>query len=125
MEKIHTFIDRYEKNSLSILRISLGIVFIYFGWTSIVTPQMWAGFVPAWTHMFLPALTLVQLHGISEVAFGLLLIMGIQTRVVAFFLFFDLLHILTLLDFGPVWMRDLGLTGAMLSLIFSKRDSSF
>jgi uncharacterized membrane protein YphA (DoxX/SURF4 family) len=69
MEKIHTTIDKYSTYSLSILRISLGVVFLYFGWTSIVTPQMWTGFVPTWTNIFLPAQTLVQLHGIVEVAF--------------------------------------------------------
>ena len=56
------------------------------------------------------------MHGVVEIGLGLLLVMGIQTRIVALVLFFDLLHIITLLEFGSVWMRDLGLVGSLLSL---------
>lgn len=116
MNKINQFLDNFSKHSLLILRLSLGIVFIYFGWTSITTPDMWSGYVPYWTSFIAQAEPLVRIHGVVEIGLGLLLVMGIQTRIVALILFFDLLHIITLLEFGSVWMRDLGLAGSLLSL---------
>lgn len=117
MNKFDSFFNSYSKYSGVILRLSIGIVFLYFGWTSLVTPMMWSSYVPEWTTAMIGAETLVRLHGIMEIALGILLVAGIFTRVVALVLFLDLLHILTLLDFGPVWMRDLGLAGAVLSII--------
>lgn len=116
MQKFNQIIDRFSHLSPIILRVFLGIVFIYFGWTSITTPDMWSGYVPAWTSFIAGAETLVRIHGIVEIALGLLLVMGIQTRIIALILFLDLLHIITLLEFGSVWMRDLGLAGSLLSL---------
>ncbi len=116
MQKFNQIIDRFSHLSPIILRVFLGIVFIYFGWTSITTPDMWSGYVPEWTNFLAQAETLVRMHGVVEIGLGLLLVMGIQTRVVALILFFDLVHIITLLEFGSVWMRDLGLAGSLLSL---------
>jgi uncharacterized membrane protein YphA (DoxX/SURF4 family) len=122
MQKFSNWLDRFGGYSTLILRVALGIVFLYFGYTAIFTPNMWVRMVPAWTAFLGEAVTLVRIHGIFELLAGIFLILGIQTRWVALLLFVDLLHILTLLSFGPVWMRDLGLAGSMLSLVVRREN---
>jgi uncharacterized membrane protein YphA (DoxX/SURF4 family) len=122
MQKFNGFVDKYSKHSVTVLRIFLGLVFIFFGWTSITAPGSFTSLVPAWTSILGAAETLVRIHGVFEIALGIMLAFGIQARIVAFVLFLDLLHVLTLLKFGPVWIRDFGLAGAMLSAALAKRD---
>lgn len=122
MNTINNYINKYSSYSGDILRIILGLVFIYFGWTSITTPDMWTSYVPTWTNVLGTAVLLVKVHGVVEIVLGLMLVLKIKVRMVAGILFLDLLHILTLLNFGPVWIRDMGLAGSMLSLIFLKQD---
>ena len=115
------FLDKHSVHSISVLRIFLGLVFLYFGWSSVTNPDVWIRLVPEWTNVFASATLLVRIHGVIEIALGILLIMNIGARYVAFVLFLDLLHVLTLLDFlSSTWMRDFGLAGALLSLALAR-----
>ena len=116
LARAYAILDKLTPYSTSVLRIVIGLVFIYFGYTGIVTPDMWAGFVPEWTSFLGTPEKLVQLHGIAEVALGLLLILGIQTRIIALLLFLNLAHIITTLEFGPSMVRDFGILAGLFTL---------
>jgi uncharacterized membrane protein YphA (DoxX/SURF4 family) len=112
-----------------VLRIGIGFVFLYFGWSAVAEPQMWTGFVPAWTNAIGSPEMLVRLHGIFELVGGLLLITGLWTGVVSGLLFLNLLHTVFLLSSPQIVVRDLGILAALLSLFlanipFFKRKSS-
>jgi uncharacterized membrane protein YphA (DoxX/SURF4 family) len=109
-----------KKLPYDVLRVSLALVFLYFGWTSIVNPDMWSGYVPEWTKIIAEAEILVRMHGVVEILFGTMLLFGLHVRLVAFILFLDLVHIITLLEFGSVSVRDFGLAGASLALSLMK-----
>lgn len=85
---------------------------------------MWAGFVPEWTSFLGTPEKLVQLHGIVEVALGLLLILGIQTRIIALLLFLNLAHIITTLEFGPSMVRDFGILAGLFTLTASQTNQN-
>ncbi len=108
--------DNYSKYAPLVLRIGLGFVFAWFGYSGISNPAMWTGLVPEWTSMFGPAEVLVRIHGAVELIGGLLLIAGLWIRPVAAILFLSLAHTLTVLKFGPVFVRDIGLLMAMLAI---------
>ncbi len=116
MEKITALADRLSPYAPLALRVSVGLVFAYFGWTSLLSPEMWSGYVPEWTSALAAAETLVRFHGALEITLGAALVLGIGTRAVALFLCLDLVHIVTLVGWGPTAVRDLGLAGAALAL---------
>ncbi len=114
---LNAFLNKHSVHSLTILRVFLGIVFLYFGWSSLTSPDTWTSLVPEWTQAIVSAEMLVRAHGVVEIAFALLLILNLGARYIALILFLDLAHLLTLLDFGTsTWMRDFGIAGALLSL---------
>lgn len=110
-----------RSHSADILRVGLAFVFLWFGWSGISNTGMWVAMVPAWTGIIASAETLVLLHGIFEIVFGLLLFAGIWTGPVAFILFLNLLHTLTLLSWGPIMARDITIALALLSVALAPR----
>ncbi len=113
---IYYILDKFAPIRFHILRIVLAGVFIYFGYTGLVTPEMWASYVPDWALRFTTAEQLVQLHGIFEISAGLLLLFKIKTRIISAVLFINLIQIITTLDFGPTMVRDIGLLAGLYVL---------
>lgn len=109
-------IDRLKIYVPAILRIGLGFVFMYFGWQSVSDPSLWVGLVPHWTNAIMPATDLVFVHGIFEIVLGILLFSGYFTRIISFLLFLDLVHIITLLGWSDITVRDIGLAFSMLAV---------
>lgn len=124
MAKLAAFANRLSPHAPAVLRVTLGLVFIYFGWSSVSNPDMFARLVPGWTAAIAPAATLVRAHGVVEIALGVLLALGVGTRAIAALLCLDLLHIASLLGWGPVAVRDLGLAGAALSLAMTESTTA-
>jgi uncharacterized membrane protein YphA (DoxX/SURF4 family) len=114
--------NNYSKYAPFVLRLGIGFVFAWFGYSGLTNPDMWIGLVPAWTAAIAPAKTLVLIHGAVELIGGLLLIAGLWVRPVAAVLFLSLAHTLTILKFGPVFVRDIGLLLATLA-IFLRDDN--
>jgi len=110
-----------RSHSEDILRVGLAFAFLWFGWSGISNPNMWVSMVPSWTGVIATPGTLVLLHGIFEVVFGLLLFADIWTGPVAFILFLNLLHTLTLLSWGPIMVRDITIALALLSVSLTPR----
>lgn len=120
LTKLYSFLDRFQEYSPLILRLGLGFVFMWFGWSGLTNPSMWTGLVPDWTSMIAPAKALVRVHGTVELIGGLLLFAGIQTRLVSGFLFVVLVHTLVLLEPGATMVRDVGLATGLLALTVAK-----
>lgn len=112
-------INKFKNYSPLILRLGLGFVFIWFGFSALFTPGLWLGLVPTWTHFLGAAKTLVLIHGLIEIIGGLLLCAGFKIRIVSTILFLSLIATISRLTFGPVMVRDLGLTVAMISIFLT------
>ena len=117
------FLDRFSQYAPLTLRVGLAFVFIWFGWSGLTNPTMWVGLVPAWTAMFGSAYNLVLIHGAFELVLGLTLLFGFYTRLSATLLLISLLQTLTILGWGAVMVRDIGLTLALISIILAKPAS--
>ena len=117
------FLDRFSQYAPLTLRVGLAFVFIWFGWSGLTNPTMWVGLVPAWTAMFGSAYNLVLIHGAFELVLGLTLLFGFYTRLSATLLLISLLQSLTILGWGAVMVRDIGLTLALISIILAKPAS--
>ena len=107
---------------VSILRIALAFVFLWFGFSQMSNAAQWVGFVPDWATSIMSAGMLVYLNGIFEIIAGLMLAIGIVPRYIALLLGIHLFIISSSLAFAAVGVRDIGLALATLSLFFLGND---
>ena len=116
------------KYSNVILRISLAIVFFWFGIDKFFHPDYWINaWVPQSVSLFAANLKIrpadiIYMSGVFEILVGTSLVTNI------FIPFFSSLAVLFLVSvmffngFSEVLVRDIGLMGALLSLIFWPRQ---
>lgn len=131
--------NNLQKYAPIILRLGLSLVFLWFGFNQVFNPEMFLGYMPNAVsmpmHQFMSqhhllgvysveqaSLRLISFNGIIELVFGTLLLLGIFTRVVAVVLLIHLLTIAASLGYNDVMIRDLGLSIALLSIIFYGTD---
>lgn len=107
----------------AVLRYGIAAVYLWFGISQLLDPSGWVGWVPAWiTGMGLPGQTVIVANGIFELVFGLLLGLGLFTRVVSGLLFLHMVVITVEVGFNAVGVRDFGLVVATLSIFLHGRD---
>lgn len=112
-----------------IIRIFLGIVFLYFGVSQILYPEKWIDFLPEFLANIIPNMNdifksrIILLNGLFDCLIGLFFMVGFWLKFVSILAFLHLIGIFIFsLGFTPSGMRDLGLAGASLSLFFLGND---
>lgn len=107
-----------------VTRFGLSLVFLWFGFTQVTGPESWTSLIPEFitnlTH--LSALTFVYINGGMEIIFGILLILGIYTRISALILALHLLVITIDVGYNAIGIRDFGLTIATFSIFLNGPD---
>lgn len=107
-----------------VLRISMSLVFLYFGFQQVSSPDSWIGFVPQFlTGAILTANNLVVLNGIVELSLGLFLLLGLYTRFSSFILAIHLFGIALSIGISPLGIRDFGLSLATLVIFLNGSDN--
>ena len=96
-------------------------VLLWFGTEQLLHSVDWVGYVPPAAVAFsgISAHTIVLANGSAEIASGVLLFLGVFTRVVALIMAVHLGVIALSLGNNAVAVRDWGLTAAMLGLVFT------
>lgn len=116
-------IDNLKKYSPVLLRSAIGIVFLWFGFSQLKNPAQWVRMVPEYVPKFgLETTSIIYMHGIFEVIFATLLILGLYTRLVSLILALSLIHITFIVGYGPTGARDLAIALATLSIFFHGSD---
>lgn len=116
-----------QKFGITLLRLGLAGIFLWFGFSQLFDSLKWVSIVPDWAVnlMHLPPAMIVMANGLFEVVFGGLLAMGFFVRITSFIL---ALHLFVIsLEFGLVatGIRDIGLALATfaLSFIYTKDET--
>ncbi|HLD05288.1 MAG TPA: DoxX family membrane protein [Candidatus Nanoarchaeia archaeon] len=113
--------DHYTKYAPFVVRLGLGLVLLWFGIDALLNPGVWSTLVPkwilGWSH--LSADTFMYLNGVIEIILGLLLLIGLWTRLAAMLTACLLLGILLSLGYGDLAVRDFGLFLGAISLLCS------
>lgn len=100
-----------------VLRLGLAAVFLWFGYQQVMHVAQWESWVPAWALASgVPAGTIVLANGWFEVIFGLLLVSGFYTWVVAGLLALHLFVITFDIGITAIGVRDFGLAVSTLAL---------
>lgn len=110
-----------------LLKIGLAVVFLWFGIHKFIAPQYW---INAWIPQWLPgildnfglsALNFIYINGVFEILVAVSLLTGVGVRVFALLASLFLLAVIStygLSGFNEIMVRDIGLLGAMLSVLF-------
>lgn len=115
-----------NKLSFLILRLSLAIVFLWFGINKFVHPDYWINtWLPSWfmnflTKFNLEALSFIYLLGVFEIAVGLSFLLNIFIKLFAFFAILFLLLIIITNNLNEMLVRDIGILGGVFALFFWK-----
>ncbi|MCE9585051.1 DoxX family protein [Candidatus Nomurabacteria bacterium] len=100
-----------------VLRIGMALVFFYFGYMQLTGPEKWISFLPNFTQSLpFSQITFVLLNGWFEIIGGVMILIGVYTRIVALLLAIHLFGIAMSIGFGPLGVRDFGLSVATLGL---------
>ena len=117
-----------EKGKI-LLRISLSLVFLWFGISQLLNPSEWAGFVPQivqnifFNSFGITSIHLVYTNALLEIVFGLFLLIGFYTQFSSIVLALHLFGIAFSMGLSAIAIRDYGLALATLSVFFNKADS--
>ncbi len=113
--------DGLAPYGITIIRVGLAGVLLWFGANQLMDAQSWVGYVPEFVPALLgiPAATLVLTNGAIEIACGILLFLGVFTRVVALVMGIHLVLIAASLGNTAVAVRDWGLAAAFIGLVFT------
>ena len=120
MKKFTSFI---ESSAPIVLRIGMSIVILWFSTQQFLHADVWTAYVPdsavAFAHV--SATTLVYFNAVFELIFGLALLFGYKTRIIALLLALHLFDIMYVVGYGEIGVRDFGL--AIATLVVSMNGS--
>lgn len=121
---MHTIQSWSARYAPSVLRLGMAAVILWFSTQQFIHPDAWVAYVPdgALSLTGLSAGTLVFLNGLFELIFGLMLLIGWQTRISAVLLSLHLLDIMYVVGYGEIGVRDFGLALATLSIAMQGPD---
>ncbi|OGM98326.1 MAG: hypothetical protein A2915_04435 [Candidatus Yanofskybacteria bacterium RIFCSPLOWO2_01_FULL_41_34] len=117
--------------SNSVLRIGLAIVFFWFGIDKFFHPNYWINaWVPQSVSLFaanfnIRPIDIIYISGVFEVLVGISLITNIFVPLFSSLAVLFLASIMFFLGFSEILVRDIGLAGALLSLVFWPRQRNY
>lgn len=131
--------DRYRRYAPLVLRLGLGLVFLWFGVGQLINPESFLGYVPQWLHPHGPEMVhehpaqwmhslqvtphiIIMGNGIFETVFGTLLLLGLFTRISSLLLGIHLVGIMLGLGYNDIAVRDFGLMLATFSVSLQGPD---
>lgn len=103
-------------------RISLSIVFLWFGINQVIDPEYFIGYLPEFILNSANAKTFILFNGIFEIVFGSLLIIGLFTRVASLILALHLFAIIIGLGYNDIAVRDFGLALVAIAIFLGGAD---
>ncbi len=116
-------IERYKDYAPVIVRLSVAFLFLWFGLTQIFDPDYLLGYLPQWAYdMPIEPKQIVFINGVSETILGVVLGLGLFTRIVSLILGLHLFSIAFAVGYNDVGVRDLALGFATLSIFIHGND---
>lgn len=100
------------------LRWGLGITFIWIGIDIFRNPQNWIGFLPNQVPFDIAREGALRAGGFFDVAIGILLIVRFMPKIVGLLASIHLLGIIIMNSLDAVIIRDVGLLGASMAILF-------
>jgi uncharacterized membrane protein YphA (DoxX/SURF4 family) len=123
MEKLGKLDKTISKYAPTFLRLSLSIVFFYFGIVQLIRPETFVGWLPPEVkYIPISPTTFVSLNGGFETICAILLSSGLFRRIAAFLLGMHLLGITFTIGWTEIGVRDLGLALSTIAITLIQED---
>lgn len=112
---------RITPNGYHILRIGMGITFLWIGVLIWKDPMGWGGFLQPWALklLIMPVKQVMMITAVSDIILGILLLANAWTFLASFIASVHLLIILITSGINEVTIRDIGLLGGTIALAMS------
>ncbi|MEK7630346.1 MAG: DoxX family membrane protein [Patescibacteria group bacterium] len=112
-----------NKASIYILRIGLAITFLWIGILILKEPGVWSGYVNPWAIKFLPSSLEHVMTGtaVLDIIIGALLLFDFFTWPAALVGTFHLLLVLAVSGITDITVRDIGLLGGTIAMLFENQ----
>ena len=122
MRKITDFL---EFCAPSLLRYGMAAVILWFSFAQFSNNRLWTAYIPdsIVSMTGISATILVYLNATFELIFGVLLVFGWQTRIVALLLAAHLFDIMYVVGYGEIGVRDFGLAIGTLVVCMNGADA--
>ena len=116
-----------QKIAYHILRVTLGITFIWVSVMIFQEPVLWSGFIDPWVENLIPIEleTMMKITAGLDLLIGLLLIADKWTWIVSLIASLHLLTILIGSSIDTITVRDIGLLGAAVALTLLSAPTKF
>lgn len=107
-----------------VLRVGLATLFLWFGFSQFLDQSAWISWVPEWAMNLtgLEAEMIVLLNGGFEIAFGILLALGLYIRPAAMLLGLHLAVLVFEIGLSPIGLRDFAIMMASFALALMPPD---
>ena len=124
MNTINSFLVRLQRYAPVLLRLGMSAVVLWFSLQQFFNAEAWTAYVPdsVVTLSHLSAVTLVYFNALFELVFGIMLLIGWQTRIAALLLALHLFDIMWVVGYGEIGVRDFGLALATLVVFMNGSD---
>jgi len=122
MGKIIDFLEFYAP---ALLRYGMAAVILWFSFAQFSNASLWTAYIPdsIVSMTGINATILVYLNATFELIFGVLLVFGWQTRIVALLLAAHLFDIMYVVGYGEIGVRDFGLAMGTLVIFMNGADA--
>ncbi len=107
-----------------VLRVGLSVLFLWFGFSQFLDQSAWISWVPQWAMNLagLEAEMIVLLNGGFEIAFGVLLALGLYVRPAAALLGLHLAVLVFEIGLSPIGVRDFAIMVSTFALALMPSD---
>lgn len=115
--------EKLAKYAPLVLRISIAVVLLWFGFSQIKNPAGWTRMVPDYAGIIpFETTTLIYMNGALEITLATLLLLGLFTRAVSAVSTIHLFHITSIVGYGATGARDIALAIAALAIFLGGAD---
>ena len=112
-----------SNNAYHILRIGIGITFVWIGILIVQEPLVWGSYINPWAEqlLLLSKTTTMMIVGIFDIIIGALFIINRLKKITAVLASLHIINVLVVSGFNNATIRDIGLLGGTLALYFYKK----
>jgi|SRR3989344_387551 len=117
------FFDKTRVYAPMLVRYATGLVFLLIGLDQLTKPDLWASYFPTSLPFGMSVANAVFYNGIFDTLIGILLIVGLLTRLFAAIAALHLIGVIYTLGYNDIAIRDIGIFLAALSVFFYGSDA--
>ncbi len=116
-------LNKLKEYTPAIARWGVGIVFFIFGISQLLNPSSWMAYLPDFAlNIGVNSTTLIYMNGVFDLTLGILLLLGIFTRIIALIGILHIIGIIFSLGYNDVSVRDFGLLIVLVSALIHGAD---